>query len=143
MKGTLYDLPYMAEPATEYFTKHGLAERCQVVTGDFFEKVPPGGDLHLLKWIIHDWNDEQSIAILSNCRRAIQPDGRLVLIEQVIADGNVPCPGKMMDILMLLMEQGRERQEAEFAALFEAAGFRLNRRIPLLGAWSAIEAIPV
>lgn len=143
LKGTLYDLPYMAAPAGEYLAKQGLADRCQVVTGDFFKAVPEGGDLHLLKWIIHDWNDEQAIAILRNCRRSIQPDGRLVLVEQVIADGNVPCPSKMLDILMLLMEQGRERHEAEFAAIFEAAGFRLNRRIPLLGPWSAIEAIPI
>jgi hypothetical protein len=82
------------------------------------------------------------VRILRNCRRAIEPGGRLVLVEQVIADGNGPCPGKMMDILMLLMEQGRERREAEFAALFEAAGLRLNRRIPLLGPWSALEAVP-
>lgn len=143
MKGTLYDLPYMADPAKAYLAGQGLAERCDVVTGDFFENVPEGGDLHLLKWIIHDWNDEQAIAILRNCRSAIRPDGRLVLVEQVVADGNVPCPGKMMDIVMLLMEQGRERREDEFAAIFEAAGFRLNRCLPLLGPWSAIEATPV
>ncbi len=143
MRGTLYDLSYMAEPARVYLGGQGLAERCEVLTGDFFETVPKGGDLHLLKWIIHDWDDEQAIAILRNCRSAIQPGGRLVLVEQVVTDGNAPCPSKMMDIVMLLMEQGRERREGEFAALFQAAGFRLSRRIPLLGPWSAIEAIPV
>ncbi len=141
--GTLYDLPYMEAPAKAYLAAEGLSERCRVVTGDFFESVPEGGDLHILKWIIHDWNDEQAVNILSQCRRAIAPDGRMVLIEQVLADGNAPCPGKMMDMMMLLMEQGRERRESEFAAIFEAAGFRLNRSIPLIGPWYAIEAIPV
>lgn len=141
LNGTLYDLPYMAAPAKAFLAQQGLAERCQVVSGDFFETIPTGGDLHLLKWIIHDWNDEQAIKILSNCRHTLQAGGRLVLVEQVIADGNVPCPGKMMDIMMLLMEQGRERRVAEFAELFKAAGFRLNRCIPLLGSWSAIEAV--
>lgn len=143
LRGTLYDLPHMAAPAGDYLAGEGLAERCRIVSGDFFDTVPEGGDLHLLKWIIHDWSDEQAVTILRNCRRAIEPGGRLVLVEQVIAEGNTPCPGKMMDIMMLLMEQGRERREDEFAALFEAAGFRLNRRLPLLGPWSAIEAIPV
>lgn len=143
MRGTLYDLPYMAEAARSYLAGQGVLERCEIITGDFFEAVPEGGDLHLLKWIIHDWDDEQAVAILRNCRHAIQPGGRLVLVEQVIADGNVPCPSKMMDIVMLLMEQGRERHEGEFATLFQAAGFRLSQRIPLLGPWSAIEAIPI
>lgn len=143
LRGTLYDLPYMQDSARKYLAEQGLADRCSVVSGDFFESVPEGGDLHLLKWIIHDWNDEQAVNILSNCRRAIAPEGRVVLVEQVIADGNEPCPGKMMDIMMLLMEEGRERREAEFAAIFGAAGFRLNRLIPLLGPWFAIEALPV
>lgn len=143
MNGTLFDLPYMVEPAKAYLAGQGLASRCEVVAGDFFDGVPEGGDVHLLKWIIHDWNDEQAIAILRNSRKSIQPGGRLLLIEQVIADGNTPCPSKMMDMVMLLMEQGRERREDEFAAIFSAAGYRLNQRIPLLGPWSAIEAIPV
>lgn len=143
MKGTLYDLPYMTESARAYLAGQGLGERCEVVAGDFFDRVPATGDLHLLKWIIHDWDDGQATAILRNCRKAIEPDGRLLLIEQVVAEGNTPCAGKMMDIVMLLMEQGRERRKDEFAALFAAAGFRLNRCLPLLGPWSAIEAIPV
>ncbi len=142
LKGTLYDLPYMEEPAKEYLSGHGVADRCRFISGDFFEAVPGGADLQILKWIIHDWNDEQAVKILRNCRRAIAPDGRIVLVEQVLADGNVPCHGKIMDMLMLLMEQGRERQEAEFAAILDTAGFRLNRCIPLLGPWCAIEAIP-
>lgn len=143
LKGTLYDLPYMQEPASQYLSGMGVGDRCRFVSGDFFESVPEGADLHILKWIIHDWNDEQAVQILGNCRRAIEPDGRLVLVEQVLADGNVPCHGKIMDMIMLVMEQGRERREAEYAALFAASGFRLNRCIPLLGPWCAIEAVPV
>lgn len=143
LSGTLYDQPYMQEPARKYLAERGLADRCNVVSGDFFESVPEGGDLHLLKWIIHDWSDEQAVNILKNCRKAIAPEGRLLLVEQVIADGNIRCPGKMMDIMMLLMEEGRERREVEFASLFEAADFHLNRLIPLLGPWYAIEAVPV
>ncbi len=143
LTGTLYDLPYMRQGATEYLQAQGVAERCEVVSGDFFESVPRGGDLHILKWIIHDWDDELAVKILRNCRAALEPGGRLLLVEQVLSDGNAPCAGKMLDIFMLLMERGKERHEAEFAALFEAAGLRLNRRIPLLGSWSVLEALPV
>lgn len=142
LRGSLFDLPYMQEPAEQYMSRQGLAERCDILSGDFFEAVPEGADLHIMKWIIHDWNDEQAVQILNNCRRSLEPGGRVVLVEQVLADGNTPCPGKMMDMMMLVMEQGRERGEAEFAELFDAAGLRLNRCIPLLGPWSAIEAVP-
>lgn len=143
LRGTLYDLPYMEEPAKQHLSDQGVSERSQVVTGDFFDSVPKGGDLHILKWIIHDWSDEQAVQILTNCRRAIEPEGRVLLIEQVVADSNAPCPGKMMDMIMLLMEHGRERRESEFVEIFESSGFRLSRCIPLLGPWSAIEAVPV
>lgn len=143
IKGTLFDLPYMEEPAKEFLSMQGVGDRCRFVSGDFFESVPEGGDLHIIKWIIHDWNDEQAIEILSNCRKSIEPDGKVVLVEQVLADGNAPCHGKSMDMLMLLMEQGRERKLEEFAEIFDAAGLRLNRCIPLLGSWCAIEANPI
>jgi hypothetical protein len=143
MRGAIFDLPFMQQPATDYIATQQLSQRCDVVSGDFFESIPEGADLHIMKWIIHDWSDEQSVKILRNCREAIAPGGRVMLVEQVVSEGNVPCPGKMMDIMMLLMEQGRERTEAEFASLFEAAGFRLSQRTPLMGAWSVLEAEPV
>jgi hypothetical protein len=83
LRGILLDLPYVAEQAREYFAAKGLAERTEVRSGDFFEAVPKGGDLYLLSSIIHDWDDERSVLILQNCRRAISADGTLLLIEAV------------------------------------------------------------
>jgi len=99
------------------------------VAGDFFEKVPEGGDAYILKWVIHDSDDERSIAILKNCHSAMRPNGRLCVIEAVIPFGNQPFLHKFMDLNMLVMTGGRERTEAEYRALFEAAGFHLNRII--------------
>src|SRR5205085_1624061 len=89
-QGILFDLPHVIETAHRVIAAQGLAERCEVVGGDFFAEVPTGADLHLLKQILHDWDDDQALRLLKNCRRALQPNGRLLLVEMVIPPDNAP-----------------------------------------------------
>jgi hypothetical protein len=109
------------------FQACGLAQRCDVVEGDFFEAIPSGHQAYILSHVLHDWEDEQCVAILRNCRKAIAPDGRLLIVEAVLPLGDVPHHGKMMDLLMLTVTGGRERTAAEFSDLLGAAQFRINR----------------
>jgi hypothetical protein len=113
-----------------------------VVAGSFFEAVPGGGDVYLLKFIVHDWPDESALAILRTCRRAMMPDAKLLLAERVVAPVNVADPAKLTDLTMLIMFGGQERTEVDFAALYTAAGFRLTRVIPTNSELSLIEGAP-
>ncbi len=125
--GVVIDLPHVIEQGKQHIASHGLNDRCQLVAGSFFDGVPSGGDAYVLKWILHDWDDERCVAILKNCHRAMAPDGRLFVMEAVIGARNEPSLHKLMDINMLVMTGGRERTEAEYRSIFEAAGFRLTR----------------
>jgi hypothetical protein len=120
-----------------------LGKRCELVEGDFFKSVPAGGDAYILKWVIHDWNDEQSLAILRNCRRAMSPDGKLLVNEAVIPGRNEPSFHKLVDLNMLVMTGGRERNEMEYRDLFEASGFHLSKVIPTATGFSWLEGTPV
>ncbi|MFQ6028223.1 MAG: methyltransferase [Dehalococcoidia bacterium] len=130
MRGVLFDLPEVVQGAEESMQSAGVAERCELVGGSFFDSVPSGGDLYVLQAVIHNWDDEPAITILKNCRRATRDNGRLVLIDTVIKPGNQPEPNKMADISMMLLLGALERTELEFQALFEASGFRLVNIIP-------------
>lgn len=131
VQGILFDEGYVTERAAATLARHGVSDRCGVVAGSFFEGVPPGGDLYILKHIIHDWGDGQAITILKNCRAQLSETGRLVLFEQVVPPGNVPGAAKFLDLNMLVMcPGGKERTEEEFEGLFAAAGLRLLRIIP-------------
>ena len=147
LRGVLFDVPHVAEEAQKRITAAGLAEQCVVEAGDFFQAVPPAGDAYLLKWIIHDWDDEQSVTILRNCHRAMAKGGRLLLVEAVIPRGNAPFFHKFIDLTMLMLLGGHERTEAEYHALLEAAGFRLTSITPTQSEitqseMSVIEAVP-
>jgi len=144
MQGVLFDLlPHVIKRAGQRIEKEGLSGRCQIVAGDFFAAVPRGGDAYLLKWIIHDWDDARSVALLRNIRRAMAEDGRLLLVEAVIPRDNSPSFHKFMDLTMLVMTGGRERTEAEYRALLAAAGFRLTRIVPTPSEMRVIEGVPV
>jgi hypothetical protein len=141
--GITFDLPASAERAKASLGAQGLAGRCEVVGGDFFESVPAGGDAYALKMIVHDWDDARSIAILKNVRKAIRLDGRVLIMEAVIDPASgAGAPGKLLDINMLVMTGGRERTADEFAALYRASGFELARIVPA-GPISVIEGRPV
>jgi O-methyltransferase domain/Dimerisation domain len=140
VKGVLFDMPRVTPKAQRRIEAAGLTKRCEIVSGDFFEAVPPGGDAYILKAVIHDWDDEQATAILMNCRRAMAENGRLLLIEAAIPAGNEPFFHKFMDLNMMVMTGGRERTGAEYRALLTAAGFKLMRIVPAGFELSVIEA---
>jgi hypothetical protein len=147
LRGILFDMPGVAQGAREQMEAAGLGDRCSVASGDFFEAVPGGGDAYILKSVIHDWGDEQSRAILRNVHAAAAPNARLLLVELVVparaerTAGNRIIAGS--DVNMLVNLGGRERNESEFAALFEAAKFQLTRVVPTGSLWRVIEGVRV
>jgi len=142
MTGILLDSPNVAERARESIASAGLADRCEVVSADFFKSVPAGCDAYLLRWIIHNWDHERAITILRNCRQAMGERGRLLLIESVIPAGNEHHPGKFLDYIMLTTNRGQERTEEEYDSLLREADLRLNRVAPTGSHLSIIEAVP-
>jgi len=142
LKGVLFDRPHVIERAKRFLEAEGVLERCQLAAGNFFESVPEGGDAYILKYIIHDWDDERAIAILKQCHKVMPANGKILVAEQVIPPGNEPFMGKLLDLQMLVMtDGGRERTEAEYIALFEKAGFKLTRIVPTQDDVSLIEGI--
>ena len=140
MKGVLADLPHVLAGAEPRIRAMGLADRCRLEAIDFFKAVPSGGDAYIMKHIIHDWDDEKSIAILKNIRSAMNPGGRVILLDSVLPPANQPDFGKIIDLEMMLMPGGRERTEEEFRSLFEHAGFRLTKIVRTESPLSVIEA---
>jgi hypothetical protein len=138
MRGVLFDLPVMVQGAAELFAAEGVADRATVVGGDFFKSIPTG-DAHILKHILHDWDDEHCVAILRSARTATIEGGRLLVIEEALPPGNTPSPGKILDLFMLMVG-GRERTQAEYGALFEQAGYELKRISPTATPLHVIEA---
>ena len=108
----------------------GPLPRTEFVAGDFFETVPGGADLYILKRVIHDWDDERAAHILRNCRAAMTPSGRVLVAERMTGDGNAPDLNKYLDIVMLGVTGGVERTEQEFAHLFARCGLRLESVAP-------------
>jgi SAM-dependent methyltransferase len=143
VRGALFELPETAAQARRFFEASALAARCHVIEGDFFESVPSGYDAYLLAHVLHDWTDEQSLTILRNCRRAIAPDGKLLIVEAVLLQGDAPHHGKLMDLLMLTVTGGVERTADEFTQLLAKADFRLTQVISTSTHQSVVEAVPV
>jgi SAM-dependent methyltransferase len=141
VRGILVDQPRTLSGCDTVLGRAGVAGRCTVRAGDYTEAVPSGGDLYLLKNIVHGFDDEQAARILANCRRAMAPGGRVLMVEFVIPPGNDPFPGKLMDLLMLVGSHGgRERTEPEFRALCAAAGLTLADVQTTKYAYSVLEA---
>jgi hypothetical protein len=143
LKGVLFDLPEVIAGAKNTLVEYEVDERYKMIGGSFFEAVPAGADAYILKHIIHDWDDERALAILKNIRKVIQPSGRLLLVEVVIAPGNEPSFGKLLDLEMLVIPGGRERTSAEFRDLLAGAGFRLAEIHETAAHTSIIEGVPV
>jgi predicted O-methyltransferase YrrM len=142
LRGILFDRPATVDGAPELLAAAGVADRREVLGGDFFDAVPEGGDLYVLKSIIHDWDDARAAAILRSCRRAMRTDATLVLVERVVPPGNTPSPAKWMDLNMLVLLGGRERTEAEYRELFARAGFDLTRVVTTDGLTCLVEGVP-
>ncbi len=130
----------MAEGAKRLVAEHGVAERCRIEAGNFFESIP-AGDVHILKNIVHDFDDEQAVAILRNCRAAAQLDeGRVLIVQEALPPENTPSFGKLLDLQMLLIG-GRERTEAQYRALLGESGYELTRILQTASPLHIIEAI--
>jgi hypothetical protein len=142
MRGLLFDLGHVAGRAAARLAGAGLADRCRVVEGSFFEGVPAGADAYLFRHIIHDWTDEQCVQILSHCRQVIPDDGRLLVVECVVPSGNEPSVAKDFDILMMTFPGGMERTADEFRDLFARAGFALTSITPTATMVSIVEGRP-
>ena len=143
MQGVLFDQPHVVALAHDLLDAAGVADRCQVIGGSFFESVPEGGDAYLLKAIIHDWEDEEAVAILEACRNAMRADATLLVVERILAAPNEGPAAKFSDLNMLVGPGGRERTVEDFAALFGASGFRLQDETPTRSDLSVVAARPL
>lgn len=143
MRGVLFDLEHVVERSTELIAAEGLAERCELVGGDFFASVPAGGDAYLLASVLHNWDDADSVRILRNVRAAMNPDGRVLLLEAVLPDDDAPHLGKDVDMRMLaIFDGGLERSREEYAALLRQADLELVQVVELATGTSLVEARP-
>lgn len=144
LRGILLDRPHAVDGARERLRRGDVLDRCDIVAGDFFETVPAGGDVHLLKSIVHDWDDEASARLLRRCREAIADDGRILVVEQVMPErvvGRAHLRQAVADLNMLVMLGGRERTIPEFRQLLEAAGFRYVGVTPAALGYSVVEGV--
>ncbi len=145
LRGIVFDLPRLADGARKRIAAAGLADRCEFAGGDFFHAVPSGGDAYLIKHVIHDWDDERAVRILASCHRAMGARGKLLIVEAIYPpriDQSIDSRGAAAnDCNMMVCTGGRQRSEAEFRALFEAARFELARIVPTMANSSVIEAV--
>ena len=140
LRGILLELPHAIDGANSLFEKEGIQNRCSAVAGDFLKEVPAGGDVYVMKRVIHDFDDELSCRILANCHNAMNPSARLLVIERVIAKGDGTDRNKFIDLEMLIMTPGgRERSEADFRALYAKTGFAFDKIIPTTSPFSIVE----
>ncbi|MGO9464319.1 MAG: methyltransferase [Isosphaeraceae bacterium] len=141
MTGILFDLPSVVDRAKVDLERSDVTDRCRIVSGSFFEQVPPGADIYLLRHIIHNWDDERAAVILANIHQAMAGDSKLVVVERIIPPGNEPSYGKFADLNMLILHGGLERSAEEFERLFDTAGFRLTKIVPTITEVSVIEGM--
>jgi hypothetical protein len=139
-RGVLFDRPEVVEGAGATLEAAGVSHRVERVAGSFFEGVPSGGDVYLVKHILHDWSDDECVKILANVQRAMAPGARVVVVEMLITDKGPPSPAPLLDLNMLVMLTGKERTADEFGALFGQAGLKLSNVTPTHSPVAVIEA---
>jgi hypothetical protein len=142
MRGVVFDQPHVVAGAPAVLEAAGVADRCEVVGGSFFDAVPAGADAYVLKAILHDWDDEDAVRILSSCRDAIAPDGALLVVERELGPPNENPDAKLSDLNMMIGPGGRERTRDEFADLLAEGGFALQRTVPTAIGLCVFEARP-
>jgi hypothetical protein len=145
-RGVLFDAPHVLEGAHALLEGAGVLDRCSFVAGNFLEALIAGSDTYVLKNVVHDWDDAHATTILSNCRQAMKADGKVLLVESVVAAGTASskhAQGLWDDVLMMVLFRGRERTAEHFECLLAAAGFRLGDIVPVSPDLCVIEAIPV
>jgi O-methyltransferase domain/Dimerisation domain len=141
MRGTLFDQSDVVAGAKAVLTERGVIDRCDIVGGSFFERVPEGADAYVMRVVIHDWEDDEAIAILKVCRRAMRESAKLLLIERVVGPPGENPTAKFSDLNMLVLPGGRERTDEEFSELFAKSGFELTQTFSA-GIHNVIEARP-
>jgi len=139
-KGILFDRPHVVTGAPTLLGARGVDNRVKIAHGNFFESVPAGGDAYILSHIIHDWSESQCLTILGNCRRAMKPGAKLLIVEFVLPEDSTPHAGKLLDMVMLTIPGGEERTPTEYKALLSTAGFRMTRVVPSASDASVVEA---
>jgi O-methyltransferase domain len=135
--GVLLELEHVLDGAGQLLAEYCVGDRCRLVAGDFFQSVP-AGDAHILKNIVHDWDDQRALQILRNCRAATHGRGRVLVVQEALPPGNAPSFGKLLDLQMLLLG-GRERSEGEYRTLLHEAGYELTRMVPTTASLHVIE----
>ena len=141
-RGILFDLPHVVEAGKPAMDAE-FSRRCQFVGGDFFKAVPEGGDIYVIKYILHDWDESHARAILTNCHRAMGNGAKLLVVEDLVCGLNVPCDAKLGDVNMLARTGGRNRTEREYRDVLRAGRFDTQRVLPVSGDLAVIEAAPV
>lgn len=140
--GILFDERAGRNGSAELLAAQGVTDRVTVDTGEFFGPVPAGGDLYLLKHILHDWPEPKAIEILTGIRKAMSPHARLLIMEFVLPEGDKQHVGKLIDLWLMLLIGGRERTGSQYAELLSKAGLRLERVVPTAATISIVEAVP-
>jgi hypothetical protein len=143
LRGVLFDLPGVAADAPGLLAEAGVADRCEVVAGSFFDAVPAGGDAYVLKSVLHDWEDAEATAIVRAVRAAIPPHGLLLVVERDLGEPNGAADAKLSDLNMLVNTGGLERSRDGYAAVLSAGGFSLRRTVPTAAGLQVIEAAPI
>ena len=145
LHGIVFDMPHAADKACAKIAETGLQSRCEAIGGDFFREVPSGADAYIIKHVIHDWNDDRATTILRNIHRAMPPHGKLLIAEGVyparIDQSDLSRGSAANDVNMLVCTGGRQRSEAEFRSLYDAAGFRLTKIVPTPARVCVIEGV--
>ncbi len=143
MQGEVFDLASLKDASTAYLAGQGVADRARFAGGSFFDVIPPGADAYTLKMIIHDWSDEQAVAILANCARAAGADGVVLVMERIAPERAGEAAGDYVtlrgDMLMLTAAGGMERTLGQYQAIFKEAGLKLERVIPTASGFSILE----
>ena len=142
LSGTVFDQPGVIDTVKMRMVAEGNESKISYASGDFFREVPGGGDIYVLKSILHNWDDQSVITILGNCRKAMKNNGKLLIIERVVPSENERSEAKLFDINMLLMTGGQERKREEYSELLSSAGYNLSRVISTRSPVSVLEAIP-
>ena len=140
LRGIVTDLAFTMPAAEAYIAAQGLADRATAVAADFFSTVPSDADVYMMKFILHDWNDVDAGRILKTIRAAANPSSRLLIVEQVVPEEDLPIPARIMDINMMVMCGGKERTAPEWSALLSAHGFTLEFITPTPSPMSIIQA---
>ncbi len=143
VQGVLTDLPLVANEAKAFIKSEGLEDLCEIIGGDYFQSVPSGGDIYTLKSAIIDEEDNGVVTILKNCRRAMGNHARLLIVDRIMPPHGSPSPANVFDVQMMVEGGGLLRTEDEHGALFEKAGFKVNRMLATKSQYSIIEGVPV